>query len=163
MVISDKVKLFANAKEANNQAMIEIGDKVFIGAGTQLRAGEGVISIQSGSSLGSFCVVDDKLPVTIGADSLLAAYCTIGKSGNSLVSSSDLEDTKMTPGMEIETSVGKGCWLGVRSRILSGASIGEGSIIGTHAVVSNSLPSFIIAVGQPAKVMRKRKPGISDE
>ena len=39
--------------------------------------------------------------------------------------------------------------------VLSGVTIGEGSIIGAMSVVNKDIPPFTIAVGSPAKVIKK--------
>lgn len=46
-------------------------------------------------------------------------------------------------------------WIGEFVSILPGVTIGEGSIIGTMSVVTKSIPSNCIAVGSPAKVIKK--------
>lgn len=51
--------------------------------------------------------------------------------------------------------IGDGCWIGEKVCILSGVSIGEKSIIGAGSVVTKSIPSFSIAVGNPAKVLKQ--------
>jgi acetyltransferase-like isoleucine patch superfamily enzyme len=48
-----------------------------------------------------------------------------------------------------------GCWIGQNVVILSGVTIGELAIIGSNSVVTKSIPDRCIAVGSPAKVMRK--------
>ncbi len=45
-------------------------------------------------------------------------------------------------------------WIGEFVSILPGVEIGEGSIIGCNSVVNSSIPSFCIAVGSPAKVIK---------
>ena len=49
----------------------------------------------------------------------------------------------------------KKCHIGIGSIILPGVTIGEGSIIGAGSVVTKSIPSYTIAVGNPARVIRK--------
>jgi carbonic anhydrase/acetyltransferase-like protein (isoleucine patch superfamily) len=46
-------------------------------------------------------------------------------------------------------------WLGESVCVLPGVSIGKGSIIGALSVVSKDIPPFSIAVGIPAKVVKK--------
>ncbi len=48
------------------------------------------------------------------------------------------------------------CWLGHGVTVLDGVTIGEGSIIGAGAVVSKNIPPYSIAVGVPAKVIKRR-------
>jgi len=47
-------------------------------------------------------------------------------------------------------------WIGSNSVILSGVKIGRGSIIGAGSVVTKNIPAYSIAVGNPAKVIKKR-------
>lgn len=46
-------------------------------------------------------------------------------------------------------------WIGGNVTILPGVTIGKGSIIGAGSVVSKDIPQMSIAVGNPAKVVRK--------
>lgn len=53
------------------------------------------------------------------------------------------------------TVIGKGAWLGHNVCILAGSFIGERSIIGAGSVVNGYIPPFSIAVGAPARVVKK--------
>lgn len=46
--------------------------------------------------------------------------------------------------------------LGTGSIILPGVTVGEGAIVGAGAVVTKDVPSYVISVGNPAKVLRIR-------
>ena len=46
-------------------------------------------------------------------------------------------------------------WLGEFVSVLPGVTIGKGSIVGANSVVSKSLPPYVIAVGTPAKPIKK--------
>lgn len=46
-------------------------------------------------------------------------------------------------------------WLGDKVAVLAGVKIGKGSIIGANSVVTHDIPPFTVAVGAPAKVIRK--------
>lgn len=53
--------------------------------------------------------------------------------------------------------IGDDCWIGTRVIIMPGVSIGEGAIIGACAVVTKDIPSYAVAAGVPAKVVKYRK------
>ncbi|WP_231390068.1 DapH/DapD/GlmU-related protein [Sphingobacterium pedocola] len=48
----------------------------------------------------------------------------------------------------------KGCWIGANVIILPGVTIGKNAVIGAGSVVTKSIPEKVIAVGNPAKVIR---------
>jgi acetyltransferase-like isoleucine patch superfamily enzyme len=50
--------------------------------------------------------------------------------------------------------IGKGAWIGENVSII-GASVGNNSVIGANSVVINDIPDYCVAVGAPAKVVRK--------
>lgn len=47
-------------------------------------------------------------------------------------------------------------WIGVRSTILSGVTIGQGAVIAAGSVVTKDIPPYAIVAGVPAKVIRYR-------
>lgn len=51
--------------------------------------------------------------------------------------------------------VGKNVWIGANCTILGGVSIGDNSVIGAGSVVSKNIPSGVIAVGTPCRVLRE--------
>ncbi|SMF43425.1 transferase hexapeptide (six repeat-containing protein) [Azospirillum oryzae] len=54
--------------------------------------------------------------------------------------------------------IGNDVWIGEGASILSGVTVGDGAIIGARAVVSRNVPPYGVAVGNPARVVRKRVP-----
>ncbi|OAB63855.1 hypothetical protein AY599_18605 [Leptolyngbya valderiana BDU 20041] len=51
--------------------------------------------------------------------------------------------------------IGPKVWVGERAIILKGVTIGEGAIIGAGALVNRDVPPYCIAVGVPARVIRR--------
>ncbi len=52
--------------------------------------------------------------------------------------------------------IGSDVWLGVRSLVLPGVSIGDGAIIAAGAVVTRDVPPYAIVAGCPATIIRHR-------
>lgn len=50
--------------------------------------------------------------------------------------------------------LGEHVWIGTHVKILKGVTIGNNSIVGTGSIVTTNVPSFSIAAGIPAKVVR---------
>ena len=57
-------------------------------------------------------------------------------------------------GIAQSISVGDGSWIGARSLILGGVSIGSGAIVAAGSVVTKDIPSNALAAGVPAVVKR---------
>lgn len=55
-----------------------------------------------------------------------------------------------------DTVIGNDVWIGQNAVILPGVIIGDGAIIGANSVVGKDVGPYTIAVGNPAKVLRKR-------
>ena len=53
-----------------------------------------------------------------------------------------------------KVNIGEGSWIGEKVSIL-GVSIGKQSIIGANSVLTKDIPDYCIAVGSPAKVIKK--------
>lgn len=55
-----------------------------------------------------------------------------------------------------DTVIQDGAWLGMRSMIMPGVTIGEGAIIAANTVVTKDVAPYSIVAGSPAQVIRKR-------
>ena len=54
-----------------------------------------------------------------------------------------------------EVHIGKNCWIGAGAIILPGITIGDNVVIGAGSVVTTDLPSNVVAVGNPCRVLRE--------
>ena len=52
-------------------------------------------------------------------------------------------------------TVGDDVWIGMRSIILAGVSIGSGAVVGAGALVCEDVPPMTIVAGNPARVVRR--------
>lgn len=51
--------------------------------------------------------------------------------------------------------IGKNCWLGAGVIVLPGVTIGDNTVVGAGSVVTKDLPANVVAVGNPARVLRE--------
>lgn len=51
--------------------------------------------------------------------------------------------------------IGKNCWIGAGAVIVPGVTIGDNTVIGAGSVVTKDIPSNVVAVGNPCKVLRE--------
>ncbi len=54
----------------------------------------------------------------------------------------------------MKVTIGKNCWIGAGAIILPGVTIGDNSVIGTGSVVTKDIPSGVVAVGNPCRILR---------
>jgi len=52
--------------------------------------------------------------------------------------------------------IGNDVWIGTQAFVKRGVTIGDGAVIGAHAVVTKNVPDFAVVVGNPAKIIRYR-------
>ncbi len=105
--------------------------------------------------------------VSIGHDNSIWAFnrVVIGKYTHTakdllIISGSHENDSFSPKECNQEVIIGQGCWIGVRVTILGGVKIGKGCIIGACSLVNKDIPDWSIAVGVPAKVIKKREPAV---
>ena len=55
-----------------------------------------------------------------------------------------------------DTVIGNDVWIGQNATILPGVTIGDGAIIGASSVVGSDIAPYTIAVGNPARAIKKR-------
>jgi acetyltransferase-like isoleucine patch superfamily enzyme len=61
--------------------------------------------------------------------------------------------TRLNPAKDIV--IGRRVWIGSRSLILKGITIGDGSIVGAMSVVTRNVPANCVVAGNPAKIVRE--------
>ena len=156
VVVDDNCLL--DAKGQSNQG-ISIGSGVFIGRNSILSCKNGDIEIADGANIGFNCEVFSASRVSIGRDTLLAAYCYLIGGDHDF---SDPSQPVLAQGRRSEgVTVGAGAWLGAGAKILDGVTVGDGAIVGAGAVVRAAVPARAIAVGIPARVVGERQEAAS--
>lgn len=54
-------------------------------------------------------------------------------------------------------TIGSDVWLGRRVMLMPGVTVGDGCVIGARAVVTKDVPPYSVAVGVPARVIKRRE------
>lgn len=141
---------------------IAIGSDVFIGAGSYLSVlygdeGHGHLSIGDGTSVTGNCVISAAVSVVLGPKVLLARNVYIADHRHAF---GDHTRAVLDQGVEqLEpVRIGDGAWLGQNVVVGPGVTIGKGAVIGANSVVLHDVPDFSVAVGAPARVVRRVVP-----
>ena len=95
-------------------------------------------------------VILDGAPVTFGHDVYIAPNCVFSTAGHPI-------DTKRrNEGLEdaLPIRVGDNVWFGMGTLVCPGVTIGSNVVIGAGSVVTRDIPSGVVAVGNPCRVLR---------
>lgn len=96
------------------------------------------------------CVLLDCNRITIGRD------VQIGPGVHIYTATHPLDADLRRSGLEsaLPVTIGDGVWLGGGTIVCPGVTIGSDSVVGAGSVVTKSLPSGVLAVGNPCRVIR---------
>ncbi len=129
------------------------GKGVRIAANVRFGLGDG-IEIGDNSNLGHNCRVIGR-DLRIGNDLMMAADVII-ITENHEFSRIDIPMWHQGESQSKRVTLGDDIWIGARTIILPGVSIGDHSIIGAGSVVTKNVPASSIYAGNPARIIRKR-------
>jgi acetyltransferase-like isoleucine patch superfamily enzyme len=128
-----------------------IGDYSTVEDFATVNNGVGAVNIGNNSRIGIGNVVIG--PVTIGNNIILAQ--NIVMSGLNHIYT-NIEIPIYLQGETVATiTIEDDCWIGANAVITAGVTIGKHSVIAGGAVVTKDIPPFSVAVGNPAKVVKK--------
>ena len=94
-------------------------------------------------------LVDDT-HIYVGDNTMFGPHVTVATAGHPI--DPTLRAKEYQYNMPIH--IGKNCWIGAGSLILPGVTIGDNTVIGAGSVVTKDIPSSVVAVGNPCRVMR---------
>lgn len=92
--------------------------------------------------------------ITIGSNSMFGSYCFISDENHGM----DPSNNKRYECQSLQLStvtIGENCWIGEKAIILPGVAIGDNAVIGAGSVVTRDIPANTIAVGNPARVIKR--------
>jgi galactoside O-acetyltransferase len=157
-VLSDGCVLEARCSD---EIGLTIGPDSILSNNAMVSCKNGVISIGSRAGIGAFTVIHavNGASVTIGDDVLVGPRCYFAGGGNYHTERTDIPMAKQGLIEETGLRLGSDIWLGAGVSVMSGVEIDDGCIIAAGAVVTKSLEKYSVAMGVPAKVLKKRGEG----
>lgn len=98
--------------------------------------------------------------IEIGDDTLIASHVYISDNSHGSYKGDEFDSSPFVAPIKREyptapVIIGSRVWIGEGVMILPGVNIGSGAIIGAHSIVNKDIPCNTIAVGSPAKVIKK--------
>lgn len=95
-------------------------------------------------------MVDDG-HIYVGDYTMFAPGVIVAMAGHPILP--ELRETVYQYNMPVH--IGKNCWIGAGAIILPGVTIGDQVVVGAGSVVTKDLPSNVVAVGNPCRVVRE--------
>ena len=95
-------------------------------------------------------LVDDG-QIYVGDYTMIGPNVTIATAGHPILP--ELREKGYQYNMEVH--IGKNCWLGSGVVVLPGVTIGDNVVVGAGSIVTKDLPSNVVAVGNPCRVLRE--------
>ena len=138
--------------EKYSQSII-IGDNTYLTSFAMIDVQGGFVKIGKNCSVNPFCVLYGHGGLEIGDGVRIAAKTTIIPANHRFdrIDVPQYKQSLTKKGIKIEDDV----WIGTNVTILDGVNIHRGSVIGGGAVVTKDVPEYSVAVGVPAKVIKK--------
>lgn len=97
------------------------------------------------------CTILDWAKVEFGDNVFIAPNCVFSTAGHAI----DAEQRGKGLEIALPIKVGNNVWFGANVSVLPGVTIGDNTIIGAGSVVNKDIPSGVIAVGNPCRVIRE--------
>jgi maltose O-acetyltransferase len=140
----------AGAREILAEVLGELGEDavirppLYVDYGENIRVGARTFANYNLTAL-------DVAPITIGAD------CQIGPNVQLLTPTHPVDPQPRRDKLEAAKPIviGDNVWLGGGVIVCPGVTIGENTVVGAGAVVTKDLPANVVAVGNPARVIRE--------
>lgn len=148
----------------DSSSKIYIGDNCLINGRLVTETNKSIINIASNVFIGGNTIIDCLSEIEISDNVLISYECVLSDhDSHSIKSSKRIDDlNRFQTGKMIWSDIAskkikieKNAWIGMRSIILKGVTIGEGAIVAAGSVVTKDVPSYTLVAGNPAIIKKK--------
>ena len=129
----------------------EVGENCYIESPFYSNFGGGHVHLGSGVYMNFGVTMVDDTHIYVGDMTMFGPNVTVATAGHPILP--ELREKAYQYNMTVH--IGKNCWIGAGALIMPGITIGDNSVIGAGSVVTKDIPSNVVAVGNPCKVLRK--------
>ncbi|CAD7811224.1 Putative acetyltransferase [Chryseobacterium aquaeductus] len=154
--------------DIRNKNCIDLGENLTTGNSCRIEAypvniadqNKKILIFGKNIQINDYVHISAGLKVSIGDNVLIASKVFISDISHGSYSGDELDSSpKSIPQERLlyakEIKIEENVWIGEFVSVLPGVTIGKGSIIGSNSVVSRDIPPNVIAVGTPAKPIKK--------
>lgn len=156
LIIGDNVEFRRNIEiRSHGFSKIIIDDNVKIDRGVRiLAANKSIVKINKNAKIGLYSVLNGGDSITIGDKVLISGFVYLQTSMHNFSRKNiAVQDQGFT---HSSITLEKDTWLGTHVVIMPGVNIGEGSVVGSNAVVTKDVNKYTVVAGIPAKSIKER-------
>ena len=134
-----------------HQMFAEVGEGCYIESPFYANWGGHHVHLGKGVYANFGATFVDDTHIYIGDATMLGPNVVIATAGHPI----DPELRARALQYNMPVRIGRNCWLGAGVIVMPGVTIGDNTVIGAGSVVTKDIPSGVVAVGNPCKVMRE--------
>ena len=134
-----------------------LNKNVIIRPSSQIYTGKnGIVKFGEGTEIGNHSTLSAHNAITFGKDVLTGPHIFVSDHNheyanpNIAVSKQGIRCEK-----DSEVTIGEGTWIGTNAVIVGNVKIGRHCVIGANSVVTKDIPDYSVAVGSPARVIKR--------
>ena len=129
----------------------EVGENCFIESPYFANWGGHHVHLGSNVYANAGLTLVDDTHIYIGDYTMLGPNVTIATAGHPI--DSGLRRRALQYNLPVR--IGRNCWLGAGVIVMPGVTIGDNTVIGAGSVVTKDIPSGVVAVGNPCRILRE--------
>ena len=143
-------------EQAKRQAMLkemfaEIGEGCYIEPPFHANFGGGHVHFGKGIYANFGLTMVDDTHIYVGDYTMFGPNVIVATAGHPILP--ELREKGYQYNMPVR--IGRNCWLGAGAIVMPGITIGDNVVVGAGSVVTRDLPSNVVAVGDPCRVLRE--------
>lgn len=165
-IIDRRARLFRFPLVIRGRKYIDFGTSLTTGVGCRIDCFSGANPYAKKLVFGRNVQLNDYVHIVamdrvkIGDNVLMASHIFISDNSHGSYKGDDNDTNPNIPPIQREYTtapvyIGDNTWIGEGVVIMPGVTIGKGCVIGSHCIVNKSIPDYSVAVGSPAKVIKK--------
>ena len=129
----------------------EIGEGCYIEPPFYANMGAGHVHFGNNVYCNCGVTMVDDTHIYVGDNTMIGPNVTVATAGHPILP--ELREKGYQYNAPVR--IGRNCWIGAGAVILPGVCIGDNSVIGAGSVVTGNIPSDVVAVGNPCRVLRE--------
>lgn len=142
---------FAKRKRLLNKMLAEVGDGCYIEPPFHCNWGGHHVHFGKNIYANFNLTMVDDTHIYVGDNTMFGPNVTIATGGHPILP--ELREQGYQYNAPVR--IGKNCWIGAGAVIVPGVTIGDNVVIGAGSVVTKDMPSNVVAVGNPCRILRK--------